>query len=162
MPLHPLALSLFLVVLAAGDRSSTNGILGAAPIGSAADSTAVLRTAARFHDALKNGDTTAVKNLIASDLRVLEGGEVENRTQYLSHHLAADIEFAKAVNDVRTVVSYTRHGNVAWLISTSTARGKFNGRDIDSVSAELMILSRTEKGWRIRAVHWSSQKRQAR
>ena len=129
---------------------------------SRSDSIAVMRTASRFHEALQNGDTAMVNTLLSSDVRVLEGGDVENRAQYIAHHLAADIEFAKAVRGERTVVSYVRQGNVAWLVSTSTGIGKFAGRDIDSVGAELMILSRTKKGWQIRAIHWSSSKRQPR
>jgi ketosteroid isomerase-like protein len=126
------------------------------------DSAAVIETGSRFHQALEAGDTAAVKTLIAPDLQVLEGGEVENRAQYFAHHLAADIEFAKAVRSERTVVSYTREQDVAWLVSTSSASGNFKGRDINSVGAELMILSRTREGWKIRAVHWSSARRQPR
>lgn len=126
------------------------------------DSAAVARTMSRFHAALEAGDTATVKTLIAPDLQVLEGGEVESRAQYLAHHLAADIEFARAVRSERTVVSYAGEGSVAWLASTSSATGQFKGRDINSVGAELMVLSRTQKGWKIRAIHWSSARRQPR
>lgn len=124
------------------------------------DSAAVVRTALRFHVALEAGDTAAVKTVIAPDLQVLEGGEVETRAQYFAHHLAADIEFAKTVPSKRTVISYTREGNVAWLVSTSTTTGNFRGREVNSVGAELMILSGSPEGWKIRAVHWSSARRQ--
>lgn len=123
------------------------------------DSAAVARTAFQFHSALERGDTITIRKLLAPDLRVLEGGEVETREQYLAHHLAADIEFAKGVRETRTPVSYTREGNVAWLVSTSTASGTFRGREINSISAELLILSRTNSGWQIRAIHWSSARR---
>ena len=128
----------------------------------AADSAAVMRVVGRFHETLKTGDTTGLNALLAADLKVLEGGGVESRQEYLAHHLAEDIEFAKAVNEKKTSISYTCDGNVAWLISTSTATGTFNARPIDSVGAELMILSRTNKGWKIRAIHWSSARRQPR
>ena len=124
------------------------------------DSATVIGVASRFHAALEAGDTAAVKTLIATDLQVLEGGEVESRAQYFAHHLAADIEFAKAVPSKRAVISYTREGNVAWLVSTSTSTGTFRGREVNSLGAELMILGRTPEGWRIRAVHWSSARRQ--
>jgi ketosteroid isomerase-like protein len=123
------------------------------------DSAAIIRTTSQFHSALKRGDTATIRKLLARDLLVLEGGEVETREQYLANHLAADIEFAKAVRETRTPVSYTREGNVAWLVSTSTASGSFRGRDINSVGAELLILSRTNSGWQIRAIHWSSARR---
>lgn len=125
-----------------------------------ADSAAVVQAASRFHSALERGDTSTISTLLARDLLVLESGEIETREQYFAHHLGADIEFARSVRGTRRAVSYTREGNVAWLVSTSTASGNFNGRDINSAGAELMILSRSQKGWQIRAVHWSSTRRQ--
>ena len=128
----------------------------------AADSAAVMKAVGRFHKILSTGDTTGLNALLAPDLTVLEGGGVENRQEYLSHHLSEDIEFTKAVSEKKPSISYTCDSNVAWLVSTSTATGTFNGRPIDSVGAELMILSRTNKGWKIRAIHWSSARRQPR
>jgi hypothetical protein len=126
------------------------------------DSAAVMRVVGRFHEILSTGDTIGLSALLAPDLRVLEGGTVENRREYLSHHLSEDIEFAKAVIEKRASISYTCEGNVAWVVSTSTATGNFNGRAIDSVGAELMVLSRTRNGWKIRVIHWSSARRQPR
>lgn len=159
MPSTFLILSFVFGLLTRADYSAAQGTTHN-PTRSREDSIAVTRTASSFHAALKSGDTATVRRLISSDLRVLEAGEVENRSQYLSHHLAADIEFAKAVRGERTVVSYAQEGNVAWLVATSSASGKFRGRPINSVGAELMILSRIQKGWQIRAIHWSSAKRQ--
>jgi len=161
MPSNSLFLVPLLVILVASDYSRAKISPDSDSLDPRADSIAVVGTASRFHDALRSGDIAEVKRLIASDLSVLEAGEVENGAQYLSDHLAADIEFAKAVRSERTIMSYARQGAVAWLVSTSTAIGKFDGRDINSVGAELMIMSRAQKTWQIRAVHWSSQRRQA-
>jgi ketosteroid isomerase-like protein len=133
-----------------------------APSCTDSDSAAVLRTAGRFHEILSTGDTTGISAVLASDLRVLEGGSVENRGEYLSHHLSEDIAFARAVPAKRTSFSHTCEGDVAWLVSTSAATGKFNGRDINSVGAELLLLTRIPKGWQIRAIHWSSARPQPR
>ena len=127
-----------------------------------ADSATVMRVVGRFHEILSVGDTAGISALLAPDLRVLEGGTVENRQEYLSHHLAEDIEFAKAVKQKRTSASYKCEGNVAWLVSTSTATGTFDGREVNSVGAELLVLSRSQKDWKIRAIHWSSARRQPR
>lgn len=123
------------------------------------DSVAVMAVVSRFHDALAKGDTGSVQALLARDLSVLESGSVESRAEYFAHHLSADMEFAKAVSSPRTLVSYTRDGNTAWLVSTSSARGSFRGRDVNSVGAELMILTKSTSGWQIRAIHWSSRRR---
>ena len=125
------------------------------------DSAAIVGTANRFHAALSAGDTSLIKRLLAPDLVVLEAGEVETREQYLAHHLAADIKYAKAVSSITTLTSYTCDGNSAWLVSTTKSRGTFRGRAVNSVGAELMILGRTPRGWQIRAVHWSSSRRES-
>lgn len=128
----------------------------------ASDSTAAVLVASRFHEILSTGDTTGLNALLAADLRVLEGGDVEKRQEYLSHHLSADIEFTKAVKEKRTSFFYRCEGNVVWLISTSTSTGNFGGREINSAGAELMLLDRSSEGWKIRAIHWSSARRQPR
>lgn len=111
---------------------------------------------------LSTGDTAGINAILAPDLRVIESGGVENRQQYLSYHVGADIEFAKGVKEERTSLSYRCEGNVAWLVSTSISVGNFRGRDIDNEGAELMLLSRTREGWKIRAIHWSSARRRPR
>jgi hypothetical protein len=128
----------------------------------AADSAAVVRVAGRFHKMLSTGDTAGINAVLAPDLRVIESGRIENRQQYFSYHLGADIEFAKGVKEERMSFSYRCEGNVAWLVSTSILVGNFRGRDIDNEGAELMLLSRTREGWKIRAIHWSSARRQPR
>ncbi|MDP9278804.1 MAG: DUF4440 domain-containing protein, partial [Gemmatimonadota bacterium] len=71
-------------------------------------------------------------------------------------------EFTKAVKEKRTSFFYRCEGNVVWLISTSTSTGNFGGREINSAGAELMLLDRSSEGWKIRAIHWSSARRQPR
>ncbi|HEY3113271.1 MAG TPA: nuclear transport factor 2 family protein [Gemmatimonadaceae bacterium] len=126
---------------------------------STADSVAIVRVASRFHTALEQGDTVTIRQLLAPDLSVLEAGMVETRAEYLAHHLAADIEFAKSVQSENRLTAYSREGAVAWLVSTSSAQGTFRGRRVDSLGAELMVLSKTRFSWQIRAIHWSSGRR---
>jgi len=129
---------------------------GVAPV-AAEDSTAVALAVERFHRALAEGDTGAVLSLLSDDAMVLESGELETRDQYRSHHLPADIEFARAVPSVRRPSRVIIRGDVAWTSSTSTTRGVYRGRTIDSKGVELMVLTREQGGWRIRAIHWSSR-----
>jgi hypothetical protein len=37
--------------------------------------------------------------------------------------------------------------------------GTFQGRAVDLLGSELMVLSRSPDGWRIRAIGWSSRAR---
>lgn len=124
--------------------------------GTPVDSAAVIAAVERYHRALAEGDTAAALSLLANDAMVLESGEVEVGDEYRSHHLPADIQFARAVPSVRVPVRVVVRGDVAWAISTSRTRGEYRGRSIDSQGAELMVLTREGSGWMILAIHWSS------
>lgn len=123
------------------------------------DSAAVVDAVARYHAALAGGDSATALQLLASDAVILESGGAESRDEYRAHHLPADIAFAAAVRAQRTVTRVVVRGDMAWVASTSTSQGAFRGRTINSVGAELMVLSRTTDGWRISAIHWSSRVR---
>lgn len=125
------------------------------------DSLAVVRTVAAFHDALARGDSAAALGLLAPDAVILESGSLESRAEYRSHHLPADIEFARALPAVRGPLAVTISGETAWATATSETRGTFKERQVNSVGAELMILSKGAAGWRIRAIHWSARNRRS-
>lgn len=110
-----------------------------------------------FHQALQRGDTAAVLALLAADVLIMEGGAVESRDENRSHPLPADIEFLGVVRTIRGPIRVAREGAAAWVSATSEVVGSFKGRRIDSQGAELLVLSRGADGWRIRAIHWSSQ-----
>jgi ketosteroid isomerase-like protein len=116
----------------------------------------IIASVEAFHDALKKGDRGAVMALLAPDAQILEGGHAESRSEYERGHLASDIEFAQAVSSTRENVVARQEGAVAWVTSSSRVSGSFKGRDVNSAGAELIVLSKTPEGWRIRAIHWSS------
>ena len=124
------------------------------------DSSAIVATIDRFHAALAAADSATVMSILSDDILVLESGEMETRAQYLAHHLSADIEFTRAVPSQRKIIRVSRNGNSAWVASTSTTKGDFKGRAIDSQGTELMVLTKTQSTWRISAIHWSSARRQ--
>ena len=123
------------------------------------DSAAVARVVTAFDRALEAGDSAAVLSLLSSDAVILEGGAVESRDEYRSHHLASDIAFARAVRRTQGPVRVTVRGDAAWASSTGAADGRYGEREVNSTSAELMVLTREPGGWRIRAIHWSSRAR---
>jgi ketosteroid isomerase-like protein len=111
-----------------------------------------------FHAALESGDRDAVLAFLAEDLVVLEGGGAErSRAEYAHHHLAADMAFAVATTAEVTRRATWVEGDLAWVLTEGRTTGEFNGRAVDSVTTETMILQRTADGWRIRHVHWSSR-----
>lgn len=125
----------------------------------ATDSVAVANVVRQFHDALARRDSGAALALLAEDVVVLESGGIESRAEYRSHHLAADMQFAAAVHGHTGPLHVVISGDAAWVTSTTDVTGTAEGRAINNTSAELMVLTRTQAGWRIRAVHWSSRRR---
>ena len=123
------------------------------------DSAAVVAVVDAFHTALEAADTAAVRRLLSEDVIVQEGGGVEDRAEYFSHHLASDMAFAGAVQAERRPVAVEVRGDVAWVASASRRTGMFRDREVDLQGAELMVLTRGAEGWRISAIHWSSRSR---
>lgn len=123
------------------------------------DSVDVVGVVNAYDRALRTGDSTAALALLADDAVILESGGVETRNEYRRHHLPADIAFAMAVPSQSSPLTVKVRGDVAWAWSTSTTQGTFRGREINSVGAELMVLTRTPRGWKISAIHWSSRSR---
>ena len=115
-------------------------------------------TVEAFHNALAHGDGKAAMKLLAPDAVILESGSAESRAEYESHHLPEDLQFAQAVRSERSDIRIQVDGNTAWVTSRSKTEGSFEGKPINSVGVELVVLTKTAEGWRIRAIHWSSHK----
>ena len=158
--MHPsvrlLTVPAFVAGIAALTIAATNAG-GPAPK-SQADSVAVANVVKDFHNALSRGDSARALTLLADDAVILESGYVELRSEYRSHHLPEDIKFAVAVASTHGPLQVVVHGATAWTAGTSTSKGSFNGKPVNSIGAESMILTKETVGWRIRSIHWSSHK----
>ena len=124
------------------------------------DSAAVVDVVAQFHASLAGGDSARAVSVLAEDLVVLEAGSAETYAEYLGHHLAADMKASKTSAGARTVTRVTVMGNAAFLVARTLTPGT-TANPQGSESAEMMVLSKTPTGWRIRAIHWSSRRRRA-
>lgn len=127
--------------------------------GQGAEEEAVVAVVEAFHAALARGDSTAALAQLADDVTILESGGAETLEEYRSGHLRGDMRFAQAVARERGEVSVTVLGDAAWAHSTSVTTGRMGDREIDAQGAELVVLTRTDGRWRIRAIHWSSRPR---
>lgn len=125
----------------------------------AQDSRDVATVVHAYDRALRSGDSATALSLLTEDAVILESGGIETREEYRSHHLPSDIEFAQAVEATQSPLRVTVRGDVAWVASTNVAKGTFRGRPVNSVGAELMVLTRLSGGWKIAAIHWSSRAR---
>lgn len=111
-----------------------------------------------FHAALGSGDADAVLALLSEDVLVLEeGGAERSRDEYAGHHLPADMTFAAATTAEVTRRAARVEGDVAWVLTEGRTTGAFNGRPVNRLTAETMILHRDGDAWRIRHIHWSSR-----
>lgn len=119
---------------------------------------AAIRTVVQgFKAALAAGDSTAALDYLHPDLVVYEGGHAETLAEYRSGHLAADMEFAAAVEtEALTQGLIVRPGMALWVSETET-KGEFRGKAIESRGTETIVLLRTDAGWKILHVHWSSR-----
>lgn len=114
-----------------------------------------------FHSALASTDSAAAAAILADDVLIQEGGHIETREEYLSHHLGSDMKFAAQVPSKREVLRAVTLGDVTWIASSTRIEGEFNGQPVLAAGAELMVLSRMNGAWRIRAIHWSSYNKRA-
>ena len=151
---QPLSCAIALAVALVARPATAQGKLQAPAL----DSIAVVRTVDGFQQALADADSAAALALLAGSALILESGELETRSAYRSHHLAADVEFVRAVKSDRHVERVQVAGDAAWVVATTRTKGKFRGRDVNSIGAELMVLARTAAGWRITVIHWSSHR----
>jgi ketosteroid isomerase-like protein len=111
-----------------------------------------------FHAALGSGNADAVLALLAEDVMVLEeGGAERSREEYAGHHLPADMAFAAATEAEVTRRAAWVEGEMAWVLTEGRTSGQFNGRAINRLTAETMLLQRHGGSWRIRHIHWSSR-----
>jgi len=111
-----------------------------------------------FHAALKAGDTAAALTFLVPDVMIFEeGGAERSRDEYASHHLGSDAAFAAASEAMVTRRSGWADGDVAWVTTEGRTTGQFNGRAVDRLTTETMVLKRHADGWRIHHIHWSSR-----
>lgn len=158
MTMRPCRRTAVLLLAALALSTGSLAAQGGTP-GSASDSSEVAAIVRRFDALMAAGDSAGLLALLADDAVILESGGLETRAEFRSHHLPADIAFARAVRGQQGPIMVRVQGDVAWASSTTTVEGELRGRVINSVSAELMVFSRESGGWKIRAIHWSSRNR---
>jgi ketosteroid isomerase-like protein len=147
------------VALAVPAASHTSRPRAAAAGQLSPDARTAAATVDMFHAALRRGDTASAAALLATDALIFESGEVErSKAEYAAHHLGADAEFARAVASSVTRRAGYSDGKVAWIASEGRTTGTYEGRPIDALTAETMLLRRTGGKWRIVHIHWSSAK----
>lgn len=110
-----------------------------------------------FHAALAAGETQRALDYLAPDVLIVEeGGAERSRAEYASHHLAADAAFTRAVPSMLLSSTGDAIGDLAYIVTESRMTGTYNGKPVDRLSAESMVLRHGSAGWKIVHIHWSS------
>ena len=125
------------------------------------DSTAAVAAVDQFHAALAAADSARAVSMLTDDVLILESGAVQTRAEYLGGHLGADMKASGGSKGERTVLRVTVIGDVALVVSKTVTPPTGAQGSTGSEMAELMVVTKTAAGWKIRAVHWSSRRRRA-
>ena len=134
--------------------------LAAAPaLGASATFEDASRVVDDFHAALQNSDRDGALALLDDAVQIYEQGWVEHsKAEYAAEHLASDLKFSAATTAAQTGRTGTLIGDLAYVTSEGTVTGTFEGRPVNSITLETMVLRRTPDGWRVIHIHWSSRK----
>lgn len=112
-----------------------------------------------FDRAIARGKEAKARELLAPDVLVYESGVQESSLEeYAQRHLGADIAFMKNVKRDVLGRQHGESGDLAWVATRRHLTGSYKDRPIDVFSTETMLLVRGPQGWRIRHIHWSSQR----
>jgi ketosteroid isomerase-like protein len=147
------------LLLAAGAAQSHEPAKATAPTVRVAPSARAAQQAVEgFHAALAAGETQRALDYLAPDVLIVEeGGAERSRAEYASHHLAADAAFTRAVPSTPLGSTGDAVGDLAYIVTESRMTGAYNGKPVDRLSAETMVLRHDPAGWKIVHIHWSSR-----
>ncbi len=139
--------------MAAG-RDATSAQLSVAP--AAADAVAAVE---RFSSALSAGDLTKAGAELDPGVLILESGGVErSRDEYLGGHAKSDAAFLKAAHTTLKRRTANASGDLAWVASESEIHATKDGAMTMIASTESMVLQKSDQGWKIVHIHWSSRR----
>jgi ketosteroid isomerase-like protein len=107
---------------------------------------------------LSSGNAKNVEDLLDPNVLILQGGNAErSRKEYAVHHLSSDLKFMKSVQYRLERQSGDTVGELAWVASEACLTGSPEGKSVDVVSKETLVLKKASTGWKIVHVHWSSR-----
>lgn len=136
------------------------GLLGAAApsLVLAASPSGPVLTVDAFHAAMGKGDAAGVADLLLDDAVIFEqGGAESSKAEYVEAHLPGDIAYSQGMTDTITSRRSVVEAKVAWVMTQGRTTGTYDGKKVDRLTVETMVLKRTKNGWRIAHIHWSSR-----
>ena len=111
-----------------------------------------------LHQALTQGDAEKVREVLHPEVLIFESGGVEQSLEeYASHHMHSDMDFLAEIDSELLSRQVFEGENVVVISSRSRLTGTFRDKAVDLFSTETLVLGSTEKGWKVRHIHWSSK-----
>lgn len=108
--------------------------------------------------ALKAGQSESVKSMLSENVKVFEGGKLEDSfTAYAAHHLEADMAFLKDMQRAVLEREEVLSTEVATVTSMYQLSGTYQNREMRVKMTETLVMERAETGWLIHVIHWSAQ-----
>jgi mono/diheme cytochrome c family protein/ketosteroid isomerase-like protein len=116
-----------------------------------------INAAKALHAAMSSGDASAVERLLDPSVLVYESGNAErSRQEYAGHHLPEDLKFMRSVNYRLERQTGDSAGDLAWVASEARLTGDHDGKPVEIVSTETLVLKKATDGWKAIHIHWSS------
>lgn len=110
-----------------------------------------------FHAAIKRGDADAVATLLMDDAVIYEqGGAETSKAEYVTGHLPGDIAYSAGMSDTITGRRSEVSGPFALVMTQGRTTGTHDGKPVDRLTTETMVLKRVKGVWRVAHIHWSS------
>lgn len=112
----------------------------------------------RFSTALAAGLLETAGAELDPEVLILESGGAEySAAEYLGGHAKGDAAFLKTAH-IQLVRRTARvSGDLAWVASESELHLSKDGEPVTVLSTETMLVQRTDAGWKIVHIHWSSR-----
>ena len=123
------------------------------------DSAAATAIVEQFNAALAAADSARAVSLLADDVLIIEAGSIQTRAEYLRGHLGADMKASQGSKGERSTIVARVTAAAAYVITRTVTPPSGAEGNSGSEAAELMVVTKTNSGWRISAVHWSSRRR---
>ena len=111
-----------------------------------------------FHAALYSDDLETVIYSFHPDAIISEEGKREDGLEsYVETHLKGEMPMLKALSRAYMSEQIMVYNGVAWATTTTRLHGSYEGRYIDVLQVETMVMMHGPDGWKIRQVHWSNR-----
>ena len=111
-----------------------------------------------FHAALYSNDLETVYDSFHPDALISEEGKLEDGLDsYIETHLSLEMDMLEALSRSYMGEQIMVFNGVAWATTTTRLHGTYEGRYIDVLQVETMVMLHGPDGWKIRQVHWSNR-----